>query len=172
MAAVARERYAQTRATEDRPESRKANPVPRRNLMQSVDILGAVGLTGGIVIGIIAILVLVFIGIYNRLVAQRMQCRSGWSQIDVQLKRRHDLIPNLVETVKGYASHERGTLEAVIQARGAAVSASGGGPAAAAQAEGMLTGALRQLLAVAEAYPDLKANENFQQLSQELSATE
>src|SRR5262249_54363257 len=116
--------------------------------------------------------VLAFIGIYNSLVGKRMQCRSSWSQIDVQLKRRHDLIPNLVETVKGYAAHERGTLEAVIQARNGAVAASGSGPAAAGQAEGILTGALRQLFAVAEAYPDLKANQNFQQLSSELSGTE
>src|SRR2546422_4954519 len=91
---------------------------------------------------------------FNRLVRLRMQCRAGWSQIDVQLKRRHDLIPNLVETVKGYAAHERGTLEAVIQARNAAVAAGGAGPAEAGKAEGMLSGALRQIFALSEAYPE------------------
>src|SRR5262249_52480465 len=135
-------------------------------------VLLAVGTVGWVVIGTVVLVALAAIGSYNSLVSKRMQCRGAWSQIDVQLKRRHDLIPNLVETVKGYASHERGTLEAVIQARGAAVSAGGAGPAAAAQAEGMLTGALRQLLAVSEAYPELKANANFQQLSAELASTE
>src|SRR5476649_1012676 len=99
-----------------------------------------------------------------------MRCQEAWSQIDVQLKRRYDLIPNLVETVKGYAAHERGTLEAVVQARNAAVAAQG--PAQQAAAENMLTGALRQMFALAEAYPDLKANQNFQQLQTELSDVE
>src|SRR5262245_8772771 len=108
-------------------------------------VLLAVGTGGWIAIGILVLVALAAIGVYNSLVSKRMACRGAWSQIDVQLKRRHDLIPNLVETVKGYASHERGTLEAVIQARGAAVSAGSAGPAAAAQAESMLSGALRQL---------------------------
>jgi len=107
---------------------------------------------------------------YNRLVALRNNVEGAWADIDVQLTRRHDLIPNLVETVKGYAAHERETLEAVIQARNTAVGASSPGTQAAA--EGALTGALRQLFAVAEAYPDLKADQNFRELQAELSATE
>jgi len=107
---------------------------------------------------------------YNNLVSLRNQVANGWKQIDVQLKRRHDLIPNLVETVKGYAAHERGTLDAVVQARNAAISATG--PAQTAQAENVVTGALRQLFALSEAYPDLKANQNFLELQEELSATE
>src|SRR5687767_5319667 len=98
------------------------------------------------------------------------RANQSFADIDVQLKQRHDLIPNLVETVKGYASHERGTLEAVVQARNAAMAASG--PAAQAQAENMLTGALRQLFALSEAYPDLKANQNFQQLQTEIADIE
>jgi LemA protein len=115
-------------------------------------------------------LALLLVGLYNGLVALRQQVRSAWSQIDVQLKRRYDLIPNLVETVKGYAAHEKETLERVIQARNAAVAATG-----AAQhgvAEGVLGGALRQLFALSERYPDLKANQNFLSLQEELSATE
>jgi LemA protein len=123
-----------------------------------------------IVIGVIVVIVLFLIVVYNRLVALRQRVSQSWSDISVQLKQRHDLVPNLVETVKGYAAHERGTLEAVVQARNAAVSANG--PAAAAQAENMLTGALRQLFALAEAYPDLKANQNFLQLQSELSDLE
>ena len=123
-----------------------------------------------IVLGILVVLLLAVVAVYNGLVTRRVQCREAWSQIDVQLKRRHDLIPNLVETVKGYAAHERGTLEAVTAARGAAVSATG--IKERAEAENMLTGALRQLLAVAEAYPNLKANENFTQLQEELASTE
>lgn len=115
-------------------------------------------------------LVAIAIGIYNRLVHLRVACEEAWSSIDVQLKRRYDLIPNLVETVKGYASHERGTLEAVVQARQAGMAATG--VKEQAQAENMLTGALRQLFALAEAYPDLKANTNFAQLQEELSSTE
>ena len=98
------------------------------------------------------------------------QVYNAWSQIDVQLKRRYDLIPNLVETVKGYAGHERGTLEAVTEARAAAISAQG--PAEQANAESALTGALKSLFAVAESYPDLRASQNFLELQQELSATE
>ena len=108
--------------------------------------------------------------IYNRLVRLRNSSESAWSDIDVQLKRRHDLVPNLVETVKGYASHEKGTFEAVTTARAAATSANGA--AASGAAETALGGALRGLLAVAEDYPDLKANENFQELQGELSSLE
>lgn len=108
---------------------------------------------------------------YNRLVSLREQVRAAWAQIDVMLKRRHDLIPNLVETVKGYAAHERDTLERVIAARNAAV-ASRGDPSQASQAEGALGGALRQLFALSEAYPDLKANINFAELQRELANTE
>jgi LemA protein len=128
------------------------------------------GTTGWIILGIIVVLVIVLIAIYNRLVSLNQRATQAWSDISVQLKQRHDLIPNLVETVKGYAAHERGTLEAVTQARNAAVAATG--PNAQAQAENMLTGALRQLFAVAEAYPDLKANQNFLQLQSELSDIE
>jgi len=110
------------------------------------------------------------IGMYNGLVRARLAVKNAWSQIDVQLKRRYDLIPNLVETVKGYAAHERGTLEAVVKARQQCIDASGVRSQAAA--ENMLTGALRQLFALAEAYPDLKANQNFSQLQEELASTE
>ena len=123
-----------------------------------------------IFLGLVVVLVMTAIGIYNSLVALRQQVKSAWSQIDVQLKRRYDLIPNLVETVKGYAAHEKQTLERVIQARNAAIAAQG--VQAQAQAENMLTGALRQLFALAEAYPNLKANENFLRLQEELASTE
>ncbi len=123
-----------------------------------------------IILVIAGLLGLAVVSIYNSLVQKRIRTQEGWSQIDVQLKRRYDLIPNLVETVKGYAAHERGTLEAVINARAAAVSAKS--VKEHAEAENMLTGALRQLLAVAEAYPTLKANENFAQLQEELAGTE
>jgi LemA protein len=125
------------------------------------------------IVGIIVVLVVIggyFVGIYNGLVRKRNEKDNAWSQIDVQLKRRHDLIPNLVETVKGYAKHERETLDAVIQARNQAVSAQG--PAAAGAAEGVLGAALGKLFALAEAYPDLKANQNFLALQEELSSTE
>ncbi len=127
-----------------------------------------------IVLGVIVLLVLIFVVLYNKLVRLRNRVDEAWAQIDVQLRRRYDLIPNLVETVKAYAAHERATLEAVTAARGAAQSlnASGASPAAIAQAEGALTNALRGLLAVAEAYPDLKANQNFGQLQEELTTTE
>jgi LemA protein len=125
-----------------------------------------------IVIGAIVLLVLWIIMIYNGLVAMRQRVNQAYADIDVQMKQRHDLIPNLVETVKGYASHERGTLEAVVQARNAAVAAGTGGVAAQAAAENVLSGALRQLFALSEAYPDLKANQNFQQLQSELSDIE
>jgi LemA protein len=128
--------------------------------------------TTWIVIGAIVLLVLWIIMIYNGLVAMRQRVNQAFADIDVQMKQRHDLIPNLVETVKGYAAHERGTLEAVIQARNAAVTAQAGGVAAQAAAEGALSGALRQLFALSEAYPDLKANQNFQQLQSELTDIE
>jgi LemA protein len=128
------------------------------------------GMAGWILLGIVVVAALWLIATYNGLVSLRQRCRQAFSDIDVQLKQRHDLVPNLVETVKGYAAHERGTLEAVVQARNAAVAAHG--PAAQAAAEGALQGALRQLFALAEAYPDLKANQNFQQLQGELSDLE
>ena len=124
-----------------------------------------------IVIVVILLLVIVYlVAAYNGLIRRRNQIENAWSQIDVQLKRRHDLIPNLVETVKGYAEHEKSTLDAVIQARNAAVAAPT--PSASSAAEGQLTGALRQVFALGEAYPDLKANQNFLALQEELSATE
>ena len=119
---------------------------------------------------VIVVIAIFLIGIYNRLVSLRQVVGQAWSDVSVQLKQRHDLVPNLVETVKGYAAHERGTLEAVTQARNAAVAAST--PQAQAAAENMLTGALRQLFALSEAYPDLKASQNFQQLQSDLSDLE
>jgi LemA protein len=127
-------------------------------------------MTTWIVIGVVIVLVLAVIGVYNRLVRLRNRIDAAWSQIDVQLRRRYDLIPNLVETVKGYAAHERETLERVVRARQQAVQAEG--IEQQAQAENMLTQALRQLFAVAEAYPDLKANQNFLALQEELTGTE
>jgi LemA protein len=124
-----------------------------------------------IVLVVVVLLVLLFIGSYNGLVRSRNQVDNAWSQIDVQLKRRIDLIPNLVETVKGYAAHEKSTLEAVINARNAAIAAPAT-PSGQAAADNQLTGALRQLFALGEAYPDLKANQNFLALQEELTATE
>ena len=126
--------------------------------------------SGWIVLGVIVVLVLFAFGAYNRLVALSQRVNQSFADIDVQLKQRHDLIPNLVETVKGYAAHERGTLEAVVQARNAAVAAPGVEQKVAA--ENMLSGALRQLFALSEAYPDLKANQNFQQLQAEITDIE
>jgi LemA protein len=131
----------------------------------------------GAIIGIIVAVVVVIVALwlfvtYNGLVKLRNQTKNAWAQIDVQLKRRHDLIPNLVETVKGYAAHERQTFEAVTQARNMAVGAIGKGVGEQARAEGGLSGALSKLLAVAEQYPTLKANENFLALQEELSSTE
>src|SRR2546428_4849195 len=123
-----------------------------------------------IILAILLLLVSLLIGIYNSLVRLRVQCDNAWADIDVQLKRRYDLIPNLVETVKGYAAHEKGTLEAVINARNRAMSAQG--PAAKAEAEGMLAGALRQLFALAEAYPQLRAVESFTSLQGSLNEIE
>jgi LemA protein len=125
-----------------------------------------------VIIAIIVVVALIFVTSYNGLVRLRNRIDNAFSQIDVQLQRRHDLVPNLVETVKGYAAHERETLDSVVQARNQAVSATNAGPAQQAQAENVLTGALRQLFAVAEAYPDLKANQNFLQLQEELTSTE
>ena len=123
-----------------------------------------------VILGIIVLLAVILIAIYNRLVALRQTCNQAWSDIEVQLKQRQDLVPSLVETVKGYAKHERGTLEEVIQARQAAVSA--GSVQGQAAAEGMLSQALGKLFALAVAYPDLKANTNFLQLQDELSDIE
>ena len=125
------------------------------------------GLISAIVAGVV---VLILIVIYNRLVRLRNRTDNAWAQVDVQLKRRYDLIPNLVETVKGYASHERATFEEVTKARTMAQEATG--IAEQAAAENMLTGALRRLFALAEAYPELRASENFQQLQGELAETE
>ncbi len=123
-----------------------------------------------VVIAAVLLLVLTVVLLYNRLVRLRNRAENAWAQVDVQLRRRYDLIPNLVETVKGYAKHERETFEAVTQARANAINAQG--VASQAQAENMITGALKSLFAVAEAYPDLKANANFLSLQEELSSTE
>jgi LemA protein len=123
-----------------------------------------------VIVAVVVLLGLILVGMYNGLVKLRNRIENAWSQIDVQLQRRYDLIPNLVETVKGYAGHEKGTLEAVINARNAAISTQG--VANQAQAENMLSGALKSLFALQEAYPDLKANQSFSQLQEELSGTE
>jgi LemA protein len=123
-----------------------------------------------VIVLIIVVLAAALIGLYNNLVQLRNRVDNAWSQIDVQLQRRLDLIPNLVETVKGYAAHEQGTLEGVTQARSAVMNATT--PEAKMEADNMLTGALKTLFAVSEAYPDLKANTNFQQLQSELTNTE
>ncbi|MBN1345200.1 MAG: LemA family protein [Phycisphaerae bacterium] len=124
----------------------------------------------GVLAAIALLLILWFISTYNGLVRQRNEVNNAWSQIDVQLKRRHDLIPNLVETVKGYASHEKETLENVVKARNQAINASGAKEAS--QAESNLSGALGRLMVVVEQYPDLKANQNFLALQEELTSTE
>lgn len=136
-------------------------------------------ITTWIIIGVVALVAIYFISIYNRFVALIQRAKEAWADIDVQLKRRYDLIPNLIETVKGYAAHERETLDAVTQARTTAtqthIDAGSVTPAqieAMANAEGALTGALSRLIAVAENYPDLKANTNFLELQRELSDTE
>jgi LemA protein len=123
-----------------------------------------------VVVIVLALLALFVISVYNALVRLRVQSENAWADIDVQLKRRYDLIPNVVETVKGYAAHEKGTLEAVIAARNKAMSAQG--PAAKGEAEGILTGALRQLFALAEAYPQLRAVESFTSLQGTLGEIE
>lgn len=131
-------------------------------------------IVGLVIAGVFFVLFLMFLGwffgIYNILVRLRNQAKNAWAQIDVQLKRRHDLIPNLVETVKGYAKHESGTLEAVVKARNLAMNANGIGAQAAA--EGELSNALSRLMVVVEQYPDLKANQNFMQVQEELTSTE
>ena len=128
-------------------------------------------MTAVLILIAIVVAALVFVVVlYNRMVRLRNEVDTGWANIDVQLKRRNDLIPNLVEAVKGYAAHERGTFEAVTQARAAVAGAQG--PAATAEADNLLTAAIGKLFAVAEAYPELKASENFLQLQHELSATE
>ena len=123
-----------------------------------------------VLIVVVVGLILYLMTAYNGLVRLKVQCDNAWSDIDVQLKRRYDLIPNVVETVKGYAAHEKGTFEAVVSARNQAMSAQG--PAAKGEAEGMLTGALRQLFALAEAYPQLRAVESFTQLQNTLNQIE
>jgi LemA protein len=134
-------------------------------------VLAQLSVAAIVVVAIVVLVVLWTVGVYNGLVRRRNHVDESWSDVDTELKRRYDLIPNLVETVKGYAAHERETLEAVIQARNAAA-APHATPGEQAQADNMLTGALRQLFAVAEQYPDLKANQNFMQLQGELSNTE
>jgi LemA protein len=125
-----------------------------------------------VIVVIIVLVILFFVLAFNGAVRLRNRVDSAWSQISVQLQRRHDLIPNLIETVKGYAAHERQTLEAVTAARTNAVQAQQAGPAQQAQAENVLSGALRQLFALSESYPDLKANQNFLSLQEELTSTE
>ena len=137
--------------------------------METTSLL-ALSTPAWIVVGVVVVVILFLIAIYNGLVSARNRVRNAFSQIDVQLKRRYDLIPNLVETVKGYAAHEKQTLENVIKARQQCIDTSG--VAKQAAAENMLTGALRQLFALSESYPDLKANQNFSQLQEELTSTE
>src|SRR6201997_4786168 len=127
-------------------------------------------MVGWIFLGILVLLILFGVAMYNGLVSLKVQCDNAWSDIDVQFKRRYDLIPNLVETVKGYAAHEKGTLEGVVAARNRAMSTQG--PAAKGEAEGLLTGALRQVFALAEAYPQLRAVESFNQLQSTLNQIE
>jgi LemA protein len=125
---------------------------------------------GWLILGVLFLVVVFLIGMYNGLVRLKVTCDNAWADIDVQLKRRYDLIPNLVETVKGYAAHEKGTLEAVINARNRAMTATG--PADKAQAENMLSGALKSLFALAEAYPQLRAIESFTSLQNSLTQIE
>jgi LemA protein len=127
-------------------------------------------MTGWIILGVLFLIVVLLISMYNGLVRLKVTCDNAWADIDVQLKRRYDLIPNLVETVKGYAAHEKGTLEAVINARNRAMSATG--PADKAQAENVLSGALKSLFALAEAYPQLRAIESFTSLQNTLTQIE
>ncbi len=125
-----------------------------------------------IIVGIAVILLIIMVSTYNSLVRLRNRVKNAWAQIDVQLKRRHDLIPNLVETAKGYMKHERGTFEAITQARNLAQKAVGTGVGAQSKAEGELSSALSRLLMVVENYPDLKANQNFLAVQEELTSTE
>ncbi len=133
-------------------------------------IANALGLIFLILIAFVVVAVVAIVLIYNRLVVRRNRVENGWAQIDVQLKKRYDLIPNLVETVKGYAKHEKEVFENVTKARSQAIQASG--PGEQSQAENMITGALKTLFAVAEDYPELKANQNFMMLQEELSGVE
>ncbi len=135
-------------------------------------IAGLGGIVGLVIIGIVVLFILWLIGVYNRFVKLKHRAEEAWSDIDVQLQRRHDLIPNLVETVKGYAAHEQETLQKVIEARNMAMAAQSKGAAASAEAENMLTDTLKSIFALSESYPDLKANENFAKLQDELSDTE
>jgi LemA protein len=146
------------------------SPSRQRNLTEADTRSSGKGDSPMLTLLILAVLVVLLIVVYNGLVQLQVRADSAWADIDVQLKRRYDLVPNLVETVKGYAAHERGTLEAVVDARSRAMSAQG--PAARAEAENMLTGALKSLFALAEAYPQLRAAENFGQLQQQLSQIE
>lgn len=127
-------------------------------------------IAGLVALGVVVLLIFWVIAVYNGLIRGRNEVDNGWAQIDVQLKRRYDLIPNLIETVKGYASHEKETLERVIQARAVAMGSQG--VAAKAQSENMLTESLKSIFALSEAYPDLKANQNFLALQEELTSTE
>jgi LemA protein len=133
---------------------------------------GIAALVGGLVCLLLIVVIIWLVVTYNKLVRQRNQVEASWAQIDVQLKRRYDLIPNLVETVKGYAAHEKGTLDAVVQARANAVANANADPAARADAENAVSQTLGRLFALAEAYPNLKANENFMALQGELANTE
>ena len=142
------------------PDSRAPSPWSRLDLVTTVLII----------LGVVVLLGLFLVSLYNGMVRGRNRCDEAWSGIDVQLKRRHDLIPNLVETVKGYAAHEAGVFEAVTKARASAMGAQT--PAQSAAAEGQLSQALGRLFAVAEAYPQLQASQNFQQLQGELTNTE
>jgi LemA protein len=129
-------------------------------------------ITLGVLFGIAVLFFFYGVAIYNKLVQMKNEIENSWAQIDVQLKRRYDLIPNLVETVKGYASHEKDTLERVIKARNAAIGALQQGPGAVSEAEGVLNNAMRGLFGLSEAYPDLKANQSFMGLQEELTSTE
>ncbi|MDT5025222.1 MAG: LemA protein [Micromonosporaceae bacterium] len=140
--------------------------------MSSLSAGGIAAAVGGLGCLLLVLVIVWLIATYNKLVRQRNQVEASWAQIDVQLKRRYDLIPNLVETVKGYAAHEKGTLEAVTQARNTAVAAANADPAARANAENAVTQTLGRLFALAEAYPNLRANENFIALQSELANTE
>jgi len=152
-----------------------------KNILDFEPILAMTGVIMGVLVGIVLLLVIVVVGIFNGLVGLRNRVKNAYAQIDVQLKRRYDLIPNLVETAKGYMKHERETLESVINARNQAASAASAAskdPTKAgvitdlASADGALTGALGKLMVVMEAYPDLKANENMMQVQEELTSTE
>ena len=152
-----------------------------KNILDFEPILAITGLIIGVLVGIVLLLVIVVVGIFNGLVGLRNRVKNAYAQIDVQLKRRYDLIPNLVETAKGYMKHERETLESVTNARNQAASAASAAskdPTKAgvitdlASADGALTGALGKLMVVMEAYPDLKANENMMQVQEELTSTE